>query len=105
MNQKDEGTEETEEEMEGPTSAWGSMNRKHAWSFMNTMMMNFRTRLTVNSSGILVLLHNIYDSSGVSDTVEQQIQWFPKGCRQCSAVWPTRHSGCLLRWEFTNVCG
>jgi len=41
---------------------------------MNTMMMNFRTRLTVNSSGILVLLHNIYDSSGVSDTVEQQIQ-------------------------------
>ena len=30
--------------------------------------------------------------------------WLPKGSRQCSAVWPTRHNRCSLRWEFTNVC-
>ena len=29
----------TEEEMEGPTSSWGSRNRKHAWPFRNMMMM------------------------------------------------------------------
>jgi len=28
----------TEEEMEGPTSSWGSRNRKHDWSFRNMMM-------------------------------------------------------------------
>ena len=29
---------------------------------------------------------------------------FPKGCRQFSAVRPTRQSGYSLRWEFTNIC-
>ena len=29
----------TEEQMEGPTSSWGSKNRNHASTFMNMMMM------------------------------------------------------------------
>jgi len=29
----------TEEEMEGPTSSWGSRNRKHTQPFRNMMLM------------------------------------------------------------------
>jgi len=29
----------TKEEMEEPTSSWGSRNRKHASTFMNILMM------------------------------------------------------------------
>jgi len=31
----------TEEEMEGPISFWGSRNKKHTWSFMRMIMMNY----------------------------------------------------------------
>jgi hypothetical protein len=101
----------TEEEMEGPTSSWGSRNRKHTYTFLYTMVMNALASSCEHQYRVGPLEEYIWVSAALS-TVAERILLYGRGLYSACFLWvefssKTEHPdllGCTTLDIFDEIC-